>query len=179
MHPFEGPLIALGTGSLALEFLTQVPDLEVLVVAIGGGGLAAGFSAAAKQINPALKVYGVEPFGADSMFQSFKADRPVAIEKVATIADSLGAPNAEPYSYSLCRAYIDDIVRVTDDELCAGIYQLFVDQKLAVEPAGAAALAAINGPLRERVLGKKVGVVVCGANIDADNFCRFVSRGAE
>lgn len=178
MHPFEGPLIALGTGSLALEFLEQVPDLEVLVVAIGGGGLAGGFSAAAKQINPALKIYGVEPFGADSMFQSFKADRPVAIEKVATIADSLGAPNAEPYSYSLCRAYIDEVVRVSDDELCRGIYQLFVDQKLAVEPAGAAALAAINGPLREKVLGKKVGVVVCGANIDAENFCRFVSRGA-
>jgi threonine dehydratase len=179
MPPFEGPLIALGTGSLSLEFLEQVPDLEVLVVAIGGGGLAGGFSAAAKQINPALKVYGVEPFGADSMFQSIKAAKPVAIEKVATIADSLGAPNAEPYSYSLCHAYLDDVVRVTDDQLCEGMYRLFVDQKLAVEPAGAAALAAIAGPLRDKVQGKKVGVVVCGANIDASSFCKFLMRGRE
>ena len=179
MHPFEGPLIALGTGSLALEFLEQVPDLEVLVVAIGGGGLAGGFSAVAKQINPKLKVYGVEPFGADSMFQSIHANRPVAIERVATIADSLGAPNAEPYSFSLCQAYLDEVVRISDDQLCDGLYQLFVDHKLAVEPAGAAALAAINGPLRDKVLGKKVGVVVCGANIDADSFCKFLSRGCE
>jgi threonine dehydratase len=177
MHPFEGELIALGTGSLGLEMLNQAPDLDVLVVSIGGGGLAGGFSAAAKQINPKLEIYGVEPFGADSMFKSFEAGKPVAIEKINTIADSLGAPNAEPYSYSLCRRYIDEVVRVTDDQICEAIYQLFVDQKIAVEPAGAAALAAINGPLFPKIAGKKVGVVVCGANIDPDNFNKYLQRG--
>lgn len=178
IHPFEGHDIALGTASVGVEFLEQSPDIDVLVIAIGGGGLAAGVSCAAKQLNPTCKVFGVEPFGADSMWRSLQAGKPEALTSVNTIADSLGAPNAEPYSYSLCRTFIDDVVRISDDDICAAMYQLFVDAKLAVEPAGAAALAALNGPLQKEIAGKRVGIVVCGANIDPYKFSEYLHRGA-
>jgi threonine dehydratase len=170
VHPFEGPLTALGTATLGLELVSQAPDLDAVIVPIGGGGLAAGVSAAVKLASPRTKVFGVEPTGADSMRRSFDAGSPQAIDQVRTIADSLGAPHAAPYSFGLCRRYLDDVVLVDDDALRAAMRLLFASAKLAVEPAGAAATAALTGPLRERLGGKRVGVIVCGANIDAASF---------
>ncbi len=96
MHPFEGPRTALGTATLGLELIEQVPDMEAVVVPIGGGGLCAGVASAVKLARPDCKVYGVEPEGADSMRRSFDAGSPQSIEAVRTIADSLGAPHAAP-----------------------------------------------------------------------------------
>ena len=119
---------------------------------------------------------GVEPFGADTMFRSFAAGSPQSIEKIDTIADSLGAPYALPISYALCRASIDEIVRIRDEEMIAAMRFLLEHARLAVEPAGAAATAALLGPLRERLAGRRVGLIVCGSNIAADAFGHLIGR---
>jgi len=177
LHPFESPTMVLGGATLGLEWLTQAPMLDALVVPVGGGGLIAGVACLAKQLRPGCQVFGVEPFGADSMFRSFQAGTPQAIERPNTIADSLGAPFALPYTFDLCRRYVDEIVRVTDDELTRALYQLAQLAKLAVEPAGAAAFAAAAGPLRDRLAGKRVGLLVCGANLDATRYAEYLLRG--
>jgi threonine dehydratase len=170
VHPFEGYHTALGTATLGLEFVGQAPDLDAVIVPIGGGGLGAGVAAAIKQARPGCQVFGVEPEGADSMRRSLDAGSPQAIDKVRTIADSLGAPHAAPYSFGLCRRYLDDVVLVDDDALRRAMLLLFESAKLAVEPAGAAATAALCGPLLERLRGRQVGLIVCGSNIDAATF---------
>ena len=175
VHPFEGPLTALGTATLGLELCAQAPNLDAVVIPIGGGGLCAGVAAAVKQISPRTLVFGVEPEGADTMHRSFAAGSPQKIDKVRTIADSLGAPHAAPYSFGLCRRYVDDLVLVDDDALRRAMRLLMTSAKLAVEPAGAAATAALCGPLRDRLRGKRVGLIVCGANIDAATFATHVT----
>jgi threonine dehydratase len=178
VHPFDGPKTVLGTATVGLELLEDAPRLDAVIVPIGGGGLAAGVATAVKRLAPACQVFGVEPEGADSMSRSFAAGAPRAIDRVATIADSLGAPRAEQATYEICRAYIDDIVRVDDDALCSALALLQRDAKLAVEPAGAAATAALLGPLRERLAGRTVGLVICGANLDAATYATYLARGA-
>lgn len=179
VHPFEGPLTALGTATLGLELCAQVPDLDAVIVPIGGGGLCAGVAAAVKQLQPDARVYGVEPEGADSMHRSFASGKPESIDKVRTVADSLGAPHAAPYSFGLCKRFVDELVLVNDDALRAAMGLLFRAAKLAVEPAGAAATAALCGPLRARLAGKRVAVIVCGANIDAASFALHLGAAAQ
>lgn len=174
IHPFEGLRVATATATLGLEFLEQAPDLDAVVVPIGGGGLAAGVSAAIKLAKPDCEVLGVEPYGADTMWRSFAAGSPQSIEKIETIADSLGAPYALPISFALCRAHIDALVRIRDQEMIAAMRFLLEHARLAVEPAGAAATAALLGPLRDRLAGKRVGLIVCGSNIDAASFARLL-----
>ncbi len=122
-------------------------------------------------------MFGVEPRGADSMHRSFVAGTPQAIDKVATIADSLGAPHAAPYSFGLCRRFVDEVVLIDDDAIRGAMALLFREMKLAVEPAGAAATAALCGPLRERLAGRRVGLIVCGSNIDLASFARQAGAG--
>jgi threonine dehydratase len=176
IHPFEGLGTARGTATLGLEFLGQVPDLDAVIVPVGGGGLCAGVAAAVKLVNPGCRVFGVEPVGADTMHRSFAAGRPVAIDRVETIADSLGAPYAMPVSFALCRDNVDGLVRVEDEALRAAMRFLLTAAKLAVEPAGAAATAALLGPLRETLAGRKVGLIACGSNIDVASFVRLVAE---
>jgi threonine dehydratase len=180
VHPYEGPKTALGTASVGMEFIDQVraegASLDAVIVAAGGGGLTAGVACAVKLLSPQTVVYVVEPEGADSLSRSFKAGSPQSIEAVRTIADSLGAPRCEPYSFALNRMFVDEVVLVNDDQIREGMRQLFRSAKLAVEPAGAAALAALMYPLRSRLEGRTVGVVVCGANIDPDTFAKQITR---
>ena len=177
IHPFEGVNTSLGTAGIGLEFLEDVPDLEAVIVAVGGGGLISGIAAAVKAINPACKVYGVEPAGADSMSRSIAARRPVSLDRVDTIADSLAPPMALPLGHALCSAYVDDMVTVTDDEICSGMVILQQEAKLAVEPAVGAVMAGVMLPLRNRLKGKRVGLVVCGTNIDVVSYSKFLERG--
>ena len=174
VHPFEGPKTALGTATLGMEFIDQVraagASLDAVVVAAGGGGLTGGVACAVKQMSPATAVYVVEPEGADSLSRSFKAGAPQAIEAVRTIADSLGSPRCEPYSFALNRRFVDEVLLVTDDQIREAMRLTFRVAKLVVEPAGAAALAGLMFPLRARLEGKAVGVVVCGANIDPQTY---------
>jgi threonine dehydratase len=178
VHPFEGPKTALGTATLGLELIGQAGDLDAVIVPIGGGGLCAGVAAAIKLLRPHCLVFGVEPEGADSMRRSFAAGAPQAIDAVRTIADSLGAPHAAPYSFGLCRRYVDELVVVDDDALRRAMLLLFGSAKLAVEPAGAAATAALCGPLRDRLRGRRVGLIVCGANIDAATFATHLATAS-
>ena len=157
IHPFEGPTTALGTATLGLELARQVPALDAVIVPIGGGGLCAGVSCAIKTIQPDCRVYGVEPAGADTMHRSFAAGSPQAIERVATIADSLGAPHAAPYSYALCRRHVDALVRIDDAAMRRAMGLLFAEMKLAVGQVrpymaarDAAHAPAFNGRRRKR-----------------------------
>ena len=173
IHPFEGPLTLAGTGTAGLELTRQVPPLDCMILPIGGGGLCGGMAAALKQSWPDIRIYGVEPEGANSMYLSFEQARPVTLTRIDTIADSLAPPKAEPYTYSVCRRFVDEIVLVSDDALKTAMRHLFYGMKLAVEPAGAAAAAGLLGPLREKVRGKKVGIIACGANIEMADFFRL------
>jgi threonine dehydratase len=176
VHPFEGVRTALGTATLGYELAHQVPELDLVLVPIGGGGLCAGVASALKLLQPRCRVIGVEPEGADSMHRSFAAGEPRPIEAVRTIADSLGAPYALPISFELCRRNVDELVLVDDDALRAAMRTLQREAKLAVEPAGAAAAAALLGPLLDRARGQRVGLVVCGANIDPATYARLVAE---
>lgn len=177
VHPFEGPLTALGTATIGLEWANQTEPLDVLICPIGGGGLCGGLATAIRLLMPDCQVFGVEPEGADNMYRSFADGVPATNAKIATIADSLGPPYSMPYSFGLCRAAVEEIVLVSDDALRAGMDLLFREARLAVEPAAAAATAALMGPLAERVRGKRVGVLVCGANIDITGFAAQVEAG--
>lgn len=177
VHPFEGKRTVLGTGTVGLELMEAVPGLDAVVVPVGGGGLAAGVAAAVKALSPRCRVYGVEPSGADTMHRSFAAGEPQGIEKVATIADSLGAPHAAPYTFALCRRLLDGLVLVDDDALRRAMDRMLAELKLAVEPAAAAATAAATGPLASRLRGRKVGLIVCGSNIDLETYRRLAGGG--
>jgi threonine dehydratase len=178
IHPFEGRTTALGTATVGLETCEQIPGLQAVIVPIGGGGLCAGIASAVNLLAPECEVFGVEPEGADSMHRSFAAGEPRAIERVATIADSLGAPYALPISFELCRRNVDGLVSVSDSDMREAMRFLLRNAKLAVEPAGAAATAALLGPLRERLSGKRVGLIVCGSNIDSQTYSRLIAEDA-
>jgi len=170
VHPFEGSAIATGTGLVGLEICEQCEQFDAVVVPIGGGGLIGGISNAIKQLRPACEIIGVEPEGADSMHRSFDADEPRSIDKIRTIADSLGAPFAAPYSFNLCKHNVDELTLVDDRQLRKAMGLLYRTMKIAVEPACAASTAALLGPLRDQLLGKTVVLVFCGSNIDWSTF---------
>ena len=174
VHPFEGPAVATGTGTIGLEICEQLEDFDVLVVPIGGGGLMAGIANAVRQLRPLVQIIGVEPRGANTMRLSFDAGEPRSIDRVRTIADSLGAPYAMPYSFELCRSNVDRLVEVEDLELRKAMGFLFQHMKIAVEPACAASTATLIGPLRDELAGKRVVLVFCGSNIDWATFSEQV-----
>ena len=178
VHPYEGPKTTLGTASVGVEFIDQVravgASLDAVIIATGGGGLSGGVACAFKQLSPRITVYAVEPEGADSLHRSFKAGSPQAIEVVRTIADSLGAPRCEPYSFAINRMFVDEVVLVSDEQIREAMRLHFRVSKLVVEPAGAATLAALMYPLRERLAGKSVGLVVCGGNVDTETYSKQV-----
>lgn len=179
VHPFEGPRTALGTASVGLEFVEQVEGagstLDAVIVAVGGGGLSGGVACAVKQASPDTMVLAVEPEGADTLRRSLRAGSPQSIDAVRTIADSLGAPRCEPYSLALNQRFVDDVVLVDDAQIREAMRWLFRSAKLVTEPAGAAALAALLHPLRSQLAGRRVGVIVCGANIDAATFANQIA----
>jgi threonine dehydratase len=175
VHPFEGPGTALGTATVGLEWCEQAGELDAVIVPIGGGGLCAGIATAVKQLQPRCLVFGVEPEGADTMHRSFAAGSPQRIDAVRTIADSLGAPFAMPYSFGLCKKFVDELVLVDDDALRDGMRFMLGAAKLAVEPAGAASISALLGPLRARLDGKRVGVIACGGNIAPATYARHIT----
>ncbi len=179
VHPFEGPRTAMGTATLGRELLMQVPDLDAVIVPVGGGGLAAGVSSAIKAITPSCLVIGVEPEANDVMQRSLRSGTPEKVPEggYRTIADSLSPPYTLPYSLELCRRNLDDLVLVSDDAMRASLAAMFRGPKLAVEPAGASAAAALIGPLRERLAGKKVGLIVCGSNIAPERYVEHLTRG--
>lgn len=170
VHPFEGPHVALGTGTVGLEICEQCDEFDVVIVPVGGGGLIGGIANAVKRLRPGCEVIGVEPEGADTMHRSLASGKPQGIDKVTTIADSLGSPFAMPYSFGLCQIHVDRMAMVDDPALRRTMGFLFRDMKIAVEPACAASTAALLGPLRQELAGRRVMLVMCGSNIDWATF---------
>ena len=174
LHPFESPHMTLGAATCGYEFGSKHDRLDVMLVPVGGGGLISGFSSAIKALHPDCEVIGVEPFGADSMWQSFEKGEPVQLDKVETIADSLGAPMSLPDSFSITKANVSRIVRITDDEMRIAMGLLYDALKIVAEPACAATTAAAMGDLKSELEGKTVGVIACGSNIRRAKFSRIL-----
>lgn len=174
MHPFEAEHMILGSATCGCEYARQAPQIDTYVIPIGGGGMISGMACAIKQMNPAARVIGVEPYGADSMTQSFAAGHAVRIEEVATIADSLGAPLAMPLTYGVVKAHVDAIVRIEDAEMLAAmdVYQQIL--RITAEPACAASLAALLGPLKDDLAGRHVGIIACGSNISLARYAELM-----
>lgn len=176
VHPFDDPKVIAGQGTIGLEILEQLPEVEAVVVPIGGGGLIAGVSFAIKTLRPDVKVYGVQAAGAPSMERSIHAGHKVHLDSVSTIADGIAVKQPGDLTYELCREYVDEIVTVTDDETAAAILALMERQKVVSEGAGAVAVAAVMfGKLP--VQGKKVVCLVSGGNIDVNTLNRVITRG--
>lgn len=168
VHPFDQPEIVAGQGTVGLEVLEDLPEVDAVVVPVGGGGLLGGIALAVKEQRPEVRVIGVEPEGADSMRRSLDAGEPARLEEVDTIADGLGSPMAGDLTFPLARRYADDVLLVSDDEIAAGVRELLSWTKLLAEPAGAAAVAAVltgRVPVSD---GARVAAVVSGGNVDLD-----------
>ena len=175
MHPFEAEHMMLGAATCGYEMITAMPEMDIAIIPIGGGGLISGLSAAIKLVKPSVKVYGVEPYGADSMFQSFIKKKPVAINKVETIADSLGAPMALPRSYELAQRNVEEIARLTDDEMIGAMNMFREKLNFIVEPACGSSLAACLGPLKNKLFKKNVALIACGSNISFERYKTLIS----
>ncbi len=176
VHPFEGPRTFEGTATIGVEICKAIPQLDAVIVPIGGGGLISGISAAVKQLNPDCNVYGVEPEGAQGMSKSLENDEPVSIVDLSSIADSLSAPLHLPLSFSIIREMVDQVVTVEDRQMTDAMKLMFSDLKLAVEPACASSVAALLGPLKKQLDGKRVALVLCGTNIDVATHTKLINQ---
>jgi threo-3-hydroxy-L-aspartate ammonia-lyase len=166
--PFDHPQIIAGQGTVALELLTEIPDLDVLVLPIGGGGLASGCGIAAHAMRPGIRVVGVEPESANDTFLSLKEGRIVSTPLSRSIADGLLTPAPGRLTFPIMQRYLESIALVTDAEIAEAVRFILIRMKLLVEPSGAAAVAALMAGKVPDVQGKKVGVVLSGGNVDAD-----------
>ena len=166
IHPFEGMNIIHGTATLGYEICEQCNEMDAVIVPIGGGGLCAGISSYVRGKSPATCIYGVEPLNANSINESIKNNSPQKCTGMSTIADSLAAPFAMPISFKHCRDNLSESLMVSDNEIIKSMNILFDELKLAVEPACAVSTAALLGPLRDKINGKKVVLIMCGSNID-------------
>ena len=167
VHPFDDADIQAGQGTVGLEILEQAPDVEAVIVPIGGGGLIAGIAVAIKAQRPDVRVYGVEPTGAAVMRQSLDAGRPVRLDSMKTIADGLAAPMAGEHTYPVVARYVDDVVLVSDEEIAGAMRELLLSAKLLAEGGGAAATAAVLAR-KLPIEGRRVVSVVSGGNVDPE-----------
>ena len=176
VHPFDDENVIAGQGTIALEILSQLDNIDAIIVPVGGGGLISGIAYTAKQIRPSVKVYGVQAAGAPSMFNSIHDGAIECLDSVQTIADGIAVKHPGENTFALVRDYVDDIALVTDDEVASAILALIEKQKMIAEGAGAVAVAAAmfgKFPLK----GKRVVSVVSGGNIDVTSLSRVIDRG--
>ncbi len=178
VHPFDDDDVIAGQGSIGLELLDQLPDVDAVVVPIGGGGLISGVAYAIKSLKPTIKVYGVQASGAPSMVQSIKHGNIERLPEVKTIADGIAVKEPGKNTFDICSKYVDEIVTVTDDEISTAILSLIEQQKLVAEGAGAVAVAAVMFN-KLPVAGKKVICLVSGGNIDVTILSRVINRGLQ
>ena len=178
IHPFDDELVISGQGTIGLEILDQLPDVEAVIVPIGGGGLISGVAYAIKSLNPNIKVYGVQSAGAPSMYLSVAHDQIETLPSVNTFADVIAVKTPGDLTFELCKQYVDEIFTVTDDELATAILTLIEKQKLVSEGAGAVSVAAAifdKFPIKD----KKVCCLVSGGNIDVTILSRVIDRGLQ
>ena len=176
VHPFDDENVIAGQGTIGLEILNEVDDLDAVIVPIGGGGLISGIAYAIKSLRPNVKVYGVQAAGAPSMYNAVKAGKIEALEKVSTIADGIAVKKPGDLTFQLVSKYVDEIVTVTEDEIASAILALVEKQKMIAEGAGAVSVAAAMFN-KVPIAGKKVVCVVSGGNIDVTSLSRVIDRG--
>ena len=176
VHPFDNEDVIAGQGTIGLEILEQMPDVEAVIVPIGGGGLISGVAFAIKNLNPNIKVYGVQASGAPSMRNSIRDGKIECLDHVSTIADGIAVKEPGEHTFQYVSQYVDEIVTVTDDEISAAILALIERQKLIAEGAGAASVAAAMFN-KVPIQGKKTVCLVSGGNIDVTILSRVIKRG--
>ncbi|MDO4406600.1 MAG: threonine ammonia-lyase [Eubacteriales bacterium] len=176
VHPFNDEDVIAGQGTIGLEILEQVPDVDAVIVPVGGGGLISGVAYAIKALNPNVKVYGVQASGAPSMVNSIKEGKIKRLASVTTIADGIAVKEPGDLTFDIVSQYVDELVTVTDDEVAAAILALIEQQKLCAEGAGAVSVAAAMFN-KVPVAGKKVVCLVSGGNIDVTILSRVIDRG--
>lgn len=176
VHPFDDEKVIAGQGTIGLEILNDMPDVEAIIVPVGGGGLISGVAFAVKSLNPDVKVYGVQAEGAPSMVKSLSQDERVHLDKVGTIADGINVKEPGVNTFEMCKKYVDGIVTVSDEETAAAILALMENNKIVAEGAGAVAVAAAMFN-KVPIKGKKVVCLVSGGNIDVNIISRIIMRG--
>ncbi len=176
IHPFDDPLVIAGQGTIGLELFEQVPDLEAVVVPIGGGGLIGGIACALKERNPRIRVVGVEPEKLPSMLRAREAGKPITIAAQATIADGIAVRRVGEHTLPLVTRFVDEIVTVDDEEIASAILMLLEHEKTLAEGAGAAALASLL-QAKTSLRGQRTAVLVCGGNIDVTLLAKIIERG--
>ncbi len=176
IHPFDDDDVIAGQGTIGLEILSQLPDVEAVIVPVGGGGLISGVAFAIKSLKPECKVYGVQACGAPSMLNSLRHHQVETLPGVSTIADGIAVKQPGDRTYDLCSKYVDGVVTVTDDEISTAILTLIEQQKLIAEGAGAVSVAAALFD-KVDIRGKKTVCLVSGGNIDVTILSRIIGRG--
>ena len=176
VHPFNDERVIAGQGTIGLEIINQLPDVEVVYVPIGGGGLISGVSYAIKALKPDCKVIGVQAAGAPSMYELRKQGEVIELDKVATIADGIAVKKPGDITFEMCQKYVDEIVTVSEEEIATAILTLMEKQKTVAEGAGATALAAAMFD-KANLKGKKSVCVVSGGNIDVSILSRVITQG--
>ena len=177
VHPFENDFVMAGQGSIALEILEEIDDLDAIVVPVGGGGLISGIAVAVKELNPNIKIIGVASEGAPAMYNSFKSSKIVNSKRVKTIADGIAVKNTSKITLDYIKEYVDDMVLVCDDEIATAILFLLEKQKLLVEGAGAVGVAALLHNKLDLKPNSKVCVVLSGGNIDVTMLNLIIEKG--
>lgn len=176
VHPFDDENVIAGQGTIGIELLDQLPDVEAVIVPVGGGGLISGVAYAIKSLRPNVKIYGVQASGAPSMVVSLSHKHIERLPSVKTIADGIAVKEPGTHTFDICSHYVDDIVTVTDDEISTAILSLIERQKLVAEGAGAVSVAAaMFGKLP--IQGKKTICLISGGNIDVTILSRVINRG--
>ena len=176
VHPFDDEYVISGQGTIGLEIMNEMSDVDAVIVPIGGGGLISGVACAIKSISPHVKVYGVQAAGAPSMFNAVNHGHMEALEKVSTIADGIAVKKPGEITYEMVKNYVDDIALVTEDEIAAAILALIEKQKMIAEGAGAVSVAAAMFH-KFPIEGKKVVSLISGGNIDVTSLSRVIDRG--
>ncbi len=176
IHPFDDENVIAGQGTIGLELTEQIPDMDAVIVPVGGGGLISGVAFAIKSLNPNIKVYGVQAAGAPSMYNAVKDGRIECLKSVSTIADGIAVKEPGENTFKFVSDYVDEIVTVSDDEIAAAILALMEQQKLVTEGAGAVSVAAAMFN-KVPIKNKKVVCLLSGGNIDVTILSRVIKRG--
>jgi threonine dehydratase len=176
IHPFDGKFTIQGTASLGFEICQQMEKIDNIIISVGGGGLIAGVGSIIRQKFPQCKIIGVEPEGAKGLSDSIKFNKPLKKVMINSIADSLCAPLHMPYSFSICKNVINELITVSDQQMKKSMKFMFNQYKVALEPACVAGIAALSGPLKNKFQNQNTLIILCGSNIDMKNWVKLTSE---